>query len=153
VYGGARKTTLLLTLGTPHYSLERYPFGRVPEKLFDDDDAGVGRLEDEKKNLKNKRADDDTPWTASRAAQSTLALTNFRYPGAFEAGRAVRLRVRPGGGRVDPAQGGWRGRSGSKKMIKKKKKKKQTRDFSRRWARASRTRRAAVRATAWTATA
>jgi pimeloyl-ACP methyl ester carboxylesterase len=86
VYGGARKTTLLLTLGTPHYSLERYPFGRVPEKLFDDDDAGVGRLEDEKKNLKNARADDDTPWTASRAAQSTLALTNFRYPGAFEAG-------------------------------------------------------------------
>jgi len=86
VYGGARKTTLLLTLGTPHYSLERYPFGRVPEKLFDDDDAGVGRLEDEKKNLKNKNADDDTPWTASRAAQSTLALTNFRYPGAFEAG-------------------------------------------------------------------
>ena len=86
VYGGARKTTLLLTLGTPHYSLERYPFGRVPEKLFDDDDAGVGRLDDEKKNLKNKNADDDTPWTASRAAQSTLALTNFRYPGAFEAG-------------------------------------------------------------------
>ena len=83
VYGGARKTTLLLTLGTPHYSLERYPFGRVPEKLFDDDDVGVGRLEDEKKKTK-KNADDDTPWTASRAAQSTLALTNFRYPGAFE---------------------------------------------------------------------
>ena len=39
VYGGAKKTRALLTLGTPHYSLERYPFGRAPEKLFADAEA------------------------------------------------------------------------------------------------------------------
>ena len=42
VYGGAKKTRVLLTLGTPHYSLERYPFGRVSEKLFADPEARAG---------------------------------------------------------------------------------------------------------------
>ena len=95
VYGGAKKTRVLLTLGTPHYSLERYPFGRVSEKLFADAEA---RADFEREAVQvfsqRKRLDDDddddaraeSPWTASRAAESTLALTNFRYPGAFEAG-------------------------------------------------------------------
>ena len=89
VYGGAKKTRVLLTLGTPHYSLERYPFGRVSEKLFADAEARAG-FEREAVRSQRKRLDDDddaeSPWTASRAAESTLALTNFRYPGAFEAG-------------------------------------------------------------------
>ena len=95
VYGGAKKTRVLLTLGTPHYSLERYPFGRVSEKLFADAEARAG-FEREAVQVfsQRKRLDDDddddaraeSPWTASRAAESTLALTNFRYPGAFEAG-------------------------------------------------------------------
>ena len=94
VYGGAKKTRVLLTLGTPHYSLERYPFGRVSEKLFADAEARAD-FEREAAQVfsQRKRLDDDdddaraeSPWTASRAAESTLALTNFRYPGAFEAG-------------------------------------------------------------------
>lgn len=93
VYGGAKKTRVLLTLGTPHYSLERYPFGRVSEKLFADAEARAD-FEREAVFSHRKRLDDDddedaraeSPWTASRAAESTLALTNFRYPGAFEAG-------------------------------------------------------------------
>ena len=93
VYGGAKKTRVLLTLGTPHYSLERYPFGRVSEKLFADAEARAD-FEREAVFSQRKRLDDDddedaraeSPWTASRAAESTLALTNFRYPGAFEAG-------------------------------------------------------------------
>jgi len=98
VYGGAKKTRVLLTLGTPHYSLERYPFGRVSEKLFADPEARAG-FEGEavlfRQLRKKKKLDDDddddaaraeSPWTASRALESTLALTNFRYPGAFEAG-------------------------------------------------------------------
>ena len=32
-YGGAARVQTLLTLGTPHYSLEKYPFGRIPENL------------------------------------------------------------------------------------------------------------------------
>jgi hypothetical protein len=32
-YGGAARVRTLLTLGTPHYSLEKYPFGRIPENL------------------------------------------------------------------------------------------------------------------------
>ncbi len=98
VYGGAKKTRVLLTLGTPHYSLERYPFGRVSEKLFADPEARAGFEREavlfsqrtKKKKLDDDDEDDDaraeSPWTASRAAESTLALTNFRYPGAFEAG-------------------------------------------------------------------
>ena len=87
VYGGAKKTRVLLTLGTPHYSLERYPFGRAPEKLFADAEARA-RLAREKDD-ENARASErgaESPWTATRAAESTLALTNFRYPGAFEPG-------------------------------------------------------------------
>ena len=87
VYGGAKKTRALLTLGTPHYSLERYPFGRAPEKLFADAEARA-RLAREKDD-ENARASErgaGFPWTATRAAESTLALTNFRYPGAFEPG-------------------------------------------------------------------
>jgi len=98
VYGGAKKTRVLLTLGTPHYSLERYPFGRVSEKLFADPEARAGFEREavlfsqlrKKKKLDDDDDDDDaraeSPWTASRALESTLALTNFRYPGAFEAG-------------------------------------------------------------------
>ena len=93
VYGGAKKTRVLLTLGTPHYSLERYPFGRVSEKLFADPEARAGFEREAVLFSQRKRLDDDdddaraeSPWTASRAAESTLALTNFRYPGAFEAG-------------------------------------------------------------------
>lgn len=96
VYGGAKKTRVLLTLGTPHYSLERYPFGRVSEKLFADPEARAGFEREAvlfSQRTKKKKLDDDdddaraeSPWTASRAAESTLALTNFRYPGAFEAG-------------------------------------------------------------------
>ena len=97
VYGGAKKTRVLLTLGTPHYSLERYPFGRVSEKLFADPEARAGFEREavlfsqlrEKKKLDDDDDDDaraESPWTASRALESTLALTNFRYPGAFEAG-------------------------------------------------------------------
>jgi len=93
VYGGAKKTRVLLTLGTPHYSLERYPFGRVSEKLFADPEARAGFEREavlfsplrEKKKL-DDAARAESPWTASRALESTLALTNFRYPGAFEAG-------------------------------------------------------------------
>ena len=97
VYGGAKKTRVLLTLGTPHYSLERYPFGRVAEKLFADPEARAGFEREAvlfSQLRKKKKLDDDdddaaraeSPWTASRALESTLALTNFRYPGAFEAG-------------------------------------------------------------------
>ena len=93
VYGGAKKTRVLLTLGTPHYSLERYPFGRVSEKLFADPEARASFEREAVLFSQRKRLDDDdddaraeSPWTASRAAESTLALTNFRYPGAFEAG-------------------------------------------------------------------
>jgi len=97
VYGGAKKTRVLLTLGTPHYSLERYPFGRVSEKLFADPEARAGFEREAvlfSQLRKKKKLDDDddddaraeSPWTASRALESTLALTNFRYPGAFEAG-------------------------------------------------------------------
>ena len=87
-YGGARKTRVLLTLGTPHYSLERYPFGRAPEKLFVDAEAEASFARENKRRSADASATRgaESPWTASRAAESTLALTNFRYPGAFEAG-------------------------------------------------------------------
>ena len=167
VYGGAKKTRVLLTLGTPHYSLERYPFGRVSEKLFADAEARAD-FEREAVFSQRKRLDDDddedaraeSPWTASRAAESTLALTNFRTP----------ARSRRACGTSPCAAEGWSARprgggSPSRCVLPKnvlptetKRRETQTRAFarpprSRRWARASRTRRAAGRATAWTATA
>ena len=167
VYGGAKKTRVLLTLGTPHYSLERYPFGRVSEKLFADAEARAD-FEREAVFSHRKRLDDDddeearaeSPWTASRAAESTLALTNFRYPGAFEAG--VRYVSVCGRGVVGATPRRWVAESlrftekrftdgnetsgnANARFARPPR--------SRRWARASRTRRAAGRATAWTATA
>jgi hypothetical protein len=75
-----------LTLGTPHYSLEAYPFGRIEERR-----AGDGLDEDlADVDADDARADDtwthDDTWTPERARGSTLALTNLRYPGAFERG-------------------------------------------------------------------
>ena len=116
VYGGAKKTRVLLTLGTPHYSLERYPFGRVSEKLFADPEARAGFEREAVLFSQRKRLDDDdddaraeSPWTASRAAESTLALTNFRYPGAFEAG--VRYVSVCGRGVVGSTPRGWLART------------------------------------------
>ena len=132
VYGGAKKTRVLLTLGTPHYSLERYPFGRVSEKLFADAEA---RADFEREAVQvfsqRKRLDDDdddaraeSPWTASRAAESTLALTNFRYPGAFEAG--VRYVSVCGRGVVGSTPRGWLARTLGLEKNDQKEKEKET---------------------------
>ena len=85
-YRGVDRCDVLLTLGTPHYSLEAYPFGRIEERR-----AGDGLDEDlADVDADDARADDtwthDDTWTPERARGSTLALTNLRYPGAFERG-------------------------------------------------------------------
>jgi hypothetical protein len=85
--------------GTPHYSLEAYPFGRVPEErtgenLGEEAEAAGEREKDEEKEKENKEESnaaaralaDDAVWTLERARGSTLALTNLRYPGAHEPG-------------------------------------------------------------------
>ena len=84
-YNGALVTKTLCTLGTPHYSLEEYPFGRVPEKL--DEQLFPKGAEKEKETNSEKKG--ESVWTAERASQSTLALTNFRYPGCFETKRGI----------------------------------------------------------------
>ena len=67
-YDGARRFGVrsLVTLGTPHNSLERYPFGRVPERRPPPEADGV----------------------SERARASSLAYCNELYPGAFEPGVA-----------------------------------------------------------------
>lgn len=60
-YSGAHMVDTLLTLGTPHASAEAYPFGRVVEKRENEDNEGVPK----------------------EARGSSLAFTNFHYPGAF----------------------------------------------------------------------
>ena len=107
-YAGADKTAALLTLGTPHYSLEAYPFGRVRERR-----DGEGELAFDRSAGASPPPPHPT-WTPERAEGSTLALTNLRYPGAHEpgvryvaaCGRGVKgadlARWRPGGaGDVD----------------------------------------------------
>ena len=84
-YNGALVTKTLCTLGTPHYSLEEYPFGRVPEKL--DEQLFPKGADKEKETNSEKKG--ESVWTAERASQSTLALTNFRYPGCFETKRGI----------------------------------------------------------------
>ena len=78
-YGGAARVQTLLTLGTPHYSLEKYPFGRIPENLAANvvDSDGSDPADGSDSNH------DDRVWTAERAAGSSLALTNYRYPGTW----------------------------------------------------------------------
>jgi hypothetical protein len=98
VYAGAARVRTLLTLGTPHYSLERYPFGRVPERrerdglLADNDEKDE---KDEKDSLSELRSEElrseelrseAVADLRARAPGSTLALTNLRYPGAYEPG-------------------------------------------------------------------
>lgn len=63
VYAGASKglCDALVTLGTPHHTLELYPFGRIPE-----------RRKGEKSAL------------SRRAQSSSAAFANECYPGAFE---------------------------------------------------------------------
>ena len=79
-YAGADRVAALITLGTPHYSLEAYPFGRVPERRDGDGELAFDR---------STGASPPPPhptWTPERAGGSTLALTNLRYPGAHEPG-------------------------------------------------------------------
>ena len=101
VYAGAARVRTLLTLGTPHYSLERYPFGRVPERrerdgleqaddvhdetyeTYERDSLGRGRSEERSEESLRSEALADL---RARAPGSTLALTNLRYPGAYEPG-------------------------------------------------------------------
>ena len=63
IYAGARKGTCdaLVTLGTPHLTLELYPFGRIPER---------------------RRGERST--LSERARSSSAAFANEMYPGAFE---------------------------------------------------------------------
>ena len=64
----------------PHYSLEAYPLGRVPERRDGDGELAFDR---------STGASPPPPhptWTPERAEGSTLALTNLRYPGAHEPG-------------------------------------------------------------------
>ena len=77
---GADRVAALITLGTPPYSLEAYPFGRVPERRDGDGELAFDR---------STGASPPPPhptWTPERAEGSTLALTNLRYPGAHEPG-------------------------------------------------------------------
>ena len=145
MYGGAKKTRVLLTLGTPHYSLERYLFGRVSEKLFADAEA---RADFEREAVFSQRKDSTTTTTSApsppdrvRAAEHAGA-TNFRYPGAFR--RACGTSPCASRGRRDPAAG-----SPSRCVYRKRftdgneRRETQTRALarpprSRRWARASR---------------
>jgi hypothetical protein len=85
-YRGADRCDVLLTLGSPHYSLEEYPFGRIPERRAGDglDAEAEDADADARASSRDERA--ATPWTPERARGSTLALTNVRYPGAFEPG-------------------------------------------------------------------
>ena len=112
VYGGARKTTLLLTLGTPHYSLERYPFGRVSEKLFADPEARAGfereavlfsQLRKKKTRRRRRRRARRVPLDRVPRVGKHAGADQLPVPRRVRGGRAVRLRVRPGGGRRDPA--------------------------------------------------
>ena len=91
VYAGAVKTQTLLTLGTPHYSLELYPFGRIPEKLNDEVKEDYGGDDSSSSSSSSSSQDEyNSVWTATRGKQSTVALTNFRYPGCFEKNKGVR---------------------------------------------------------------
>ena len=85
VYGGAPRVKTLLTLGTPHTSLEEYPFGRVPERLADVVKTGsVGSNGSSAEGAEGAEGANPT-WTAERASASSLSLTNFLYPGAWAA--------------------------------------------------------------------
>ena len=88
VYGGAPRVKTLLTLGTPHNSLEEYPFGRVPERLADVVKTGSNGSSAEGAEAAEgaEGAEGAHPvWTAQRACTSSLSLTNFLYPGAWAA--------------------------------------------------------------------
>lgn len=63
-YNGAKYVKTLITLGTPHASAEAYPFGRVIEKRFGEDDAAL----------------------SENARGSSLCFTNELYPGAHQVG-------------------------------------------------------------------
>ena len=87
VYAGGSRVDTLLTLGTPHYSLEEYPFGRVPEERVGEN-LGEEEVEVEEEGgggAAGVGANDEV-WNVERARGSTLALTNLRYPGAHEPG-------------------------------------------------------------------
>lgn len=58
-YPGLRNTVKrLITLGTPRYSLERYPFGRVKERVV----SGDGRVFDSSLAFTNEVIGDDDTW-------------------------------------------------------------------------------------------
>mmetsp|Transcript_8605 Transcript_8605/g.13998 ORF Transcript_8605/g.13998 Transcript_8605/m.13998 type:complete len:170 (-) Transcript_8605:135-644(-) len=88
-YHGAPLVSSLICLGTPHYSLEDYPFGRVKETIRGE------RLEE---------GGEDTPGY-ERAKGSSLWYTNLCYPGVHHqdvryvsvCGRAIKGKQwRPG---------------------------------------------------------
>ncbi|GAB5357287.1 hypothetical protein AAMO2058_000361400 [Amorphochlora amoebiformis] len=78
IYNGSDYVSQLVTLGTPHYSQELYPFGRVSEK----------------------RTGEDPTLLNEKAMGSSLWFTNANYPGAYHpnvryisvCGRSVRGR-------------------------------------------------------------
>lgn len=78
VYAGGSRVDTLLTLGTPHYSLEAYPFGRIPESRNGE------RLEEDTSSSTSDYQ--SSTWNMERARGSTLALTNWRYPGTHQSG-------------------------------------------------------------------
>ena len=115
VYGGAKKTRVLLTLGTPHYSLERYPFGRVSEKLFADAEAradfereAVFSQRKKTRRRRRRRRARRVPLDRVPRGREHAGADQLPVPRRVRGGRAVRLRVRPRGGRRDPAAVGRR---------------------------------------------
>jgi len=66
VYGGAPQVERLVTLGSPHLSLEEYPFGRV-EEVREGEDEGL----------------------PARAKGSSLQYANYLYPTAADSGMPV----------------------------------------------------------------
>ncbi len=61
-YRGEKFVDAVVTLGAPHASMERYPFGRVPER---------------------RRGEGEASSLPEDARGSSLAYTNLKYPGAF----------------------------------------------------------------------
>jgi hypothetical protein len=61
VYAGERFVDVVVTLGAPHASMEKYPFGRIAER---------------------RRGEDESTLTED-ARGSSLAYANLKYPGAF----------------------------------------------------------------------
>ena len=62
VHRGEKFVDAVVTLGAPHASMERYPFGRVPER---------------------RRGEGEASSLPEDARGSSLAYTNLKYPGAF----------------------------------------------------------------------